>query len=270
MIGPVVAKMAVEQATKAGSAIGDIYFFGAVGSIVGTFLAGFVLMYLAPVSAIVTLVAAALAVLAAVMLGGRIGSGPRPPRGGVPGTRLGAGRGRGRSPFPGDHARVDHGQPHGPGRARADGPAGGRRPGELNAARAASAAIETDVAGARELARRGESADAAKPSLGDLAVLSFIASLAFMALEMVAGPAGHPPPRVEHLRLDERHRRPARRPEPRATSSAARSPTTSSSEKQASWLFLVASVLTLSASCSWRAPPSRSAKPLAGQRASRC
>src|SRR5207302_9733191 len=39
MIGPVVAKMAVEQAKKAGSAIGDIYFFGAVGSICGTFLA---------------------------------------------------------------------------------------------------------------------------------------------------------------------------------------------------------------------------------------
>src|SRR4051794_5260711 len=33
MIGPVVAKMAVEQAKKAGSAIGDVYFLGAVGSI---------------------------------------------------------------------------------------------------------------------------------------------------------------------------------------------------------------------------------------------
>src|SRR3954470_9544058 len=37
MIGPVVAKIAVEQARKAGSAIGDVYFWGAVGSIVGTF-----------------------------------------------------------------------------------------------------------------------------------------------------------------------------------------------------------------------------------------
>src|SRR3954469_25075480 len=60
MIGPVVAKMAVEQSRKAGSAIGDVYFFGAVGSIVGTFLAGFILMYLAPISTIVTIVAAAL------------------------------------------------------------------------------------------------------------------------------------------------------------------------------------------------------------------
>ncbi|GAC1467906.1 MAG: hypothetical protein NVSMB9_10010 [Isosphaeraceae bacterium] len=67
MIGPVVAKMAVDQARKAGSAIGDIYFCGAIGSIAGTFLAGFVLMYLAPISSIVTLVAAALALLAALM-----------------------------------------------------------------------------------------------------------------------------------------------------------------------------------------------------------
>ena len=43
MIGPVVAKMAVEQARRAGSAIGDVYFWGAVGSIAGTFLCGFVL-----------------------------------------------------------------------------------------------------------------------------------------------------------------------------------------------------------------------------------
>src|SRR4051794_8863306 len=37
MIGPVVAKMAVEQSRRAGSAIGDVYFMGAVGSIAGTF-----------------------------------------------------------------------------------------------------------------------------------------------------------------------------------------------------------------------------------------
>ena len=39
MISPVVAKIAVEQTTRAGGAIGNIYFWGAVGSIVGTFLA---------------------------------------------------------------------------------------------------------------------------------------------------------------------------------------------------------------------------------------
>ena len=69
MVGPVVAKMAVEQARKAGSAIGDVYFWGAMGSIAGTFLCGFVLMYLAPTSTIVLLVAAALALLAAALIG---------------------------------------------------------------------------------------------------------------------------------------------------------------------------------------------------------
>src|SRR5208282_829223 len=69
MVGPVVAKMAVEQAQRTGSAIGDVYFWGAIGSIAGTFLAGFVLMYLAPSSTIVLLVAAALALLAAALFG---------------------------------------------------------------------------------------------------------------------------------------------------------------------------------------------------------
>lgn len=46
MVGPVVAKMAVQQARKAGSAIGDVYFCGAIGSIIGTFFCGFVLIYL--------------------------------------------------------------------------------------------------------------------------------------------------------------------------------------------------------------------------------
>src|SRR5947209_5653329 len=55
MIGPVVAKLAVAQARRAGSAIGDVYFMGAVGSIAGTFIAGFILMYLAPIVTIATL-----------------------------------------------------------------------------------------------------------------------------------------------------------------------------------------------------------------------
>jgi spermidine synthase len=73
MIGPVVAKIAVEQARKAGSAIGDVYFLGAVGSIAGTFLAGFILMKYAPTTTIVTLVAAGLAFLATFLLGDKIG-----------------------------------------------------------------------------------------------------------------------------------------------------------------------------------------------------
>ncbi|WP_435009977.1 fused MFS/spermidine synthase [Tundrisphaera lichenicola] len=74
MIGPVVAKLAVEQSRKTGSAIGDVYMLGAIGSIAGTFLAGFVLMYLSSISTIITLVAAALALLAASMIGDRIGT----------------------------------------------------------------------------------------------------------------------------------------------------------------------------------------------------
>ncbi len=73
MVGPVVAKIAVENARKAGSAIGDVYFWGAVGSIVGTFLTGFVLFYLAPSSMIIQVVAAALAVLAAALFGETVG-----------------------------------------------------------------------------------------------------------------------------------------------------------------------------------------------------
>src|SRR6516225_695396 len=53
MVGPVVAKIAVEQSKRTGSAIGDVYFSGAIGSIVGTYLAGFILIYWAPSSTIV-------------------------------------------------------------------------------------------------------------------------------------------------------------------------------------------------------------------------
>jgi MFS family permease len=73
MIGPVVAKMAVEQARKAGSAIGDVYTLGAVGSIAGTFLAGYFLMKYAPTTVIITLVAAGLALMAALLIGNRLG-----------------------------------------------------------------------------------------------------------------------------------------------------------------------------------------------------
>ena len=71
-------------------------------------------------------------------------------------------------------------------------------------------------------------------------------SLAFMAFEMAASRFVTQAPGVEHLRLDERHRRAARRAEPRATSSAARSPTASRTRRQASWLFVIASVFVLS------------------------
>src|SRR5579875_2507491 len=71
MVGPVVAKIAVEQARRAGSAIGDVYFWGAVGSIVGTLVCGFTLQYYFSTSTIVLLVAAALSLLAASLMGGQ-------------------------------------------------------------------------------------------------------------------------------------------------------------------------------------------------------
>src|SRR5438270_403788 len=47
MIGAVVAKMAVEQASKSGSAVGVVHSLGAARSIPGTFLAGLIVICLA-------------------------------------------------------------------------------------------------------------------------------------------------------------------------------------------------------------------------------
>ncbi|MCK4809470.1 MAG: fused MFS/spermidine synthase [Candidatus Omnitrophica bacterium] len=44
MIGPVVAKFALDQGFKTGRTIGDIYAWGVIGSIVGTFLTGYFLI----------------------------------------------------------------------------------------------------------------------------------------------------------------------------------------------------------------------------------
>ena len=67
MISPIVAKIAVENAGQKGSAIGMIYFLGAVGSIVGTFIAGYYLIFVAPTSTIVALVAGMLALLCLIV-----------------------------------------------------------------------------------------------------------------------------------------------------------------------------------------------------------
>ena len=178
MIGPVVAKMAVEQAAKAGSAIGDIYFLGAAGSIAGTFLAGFVLMYLVPISTIITIVAASLALLAALMLGGAagliigllatlfLGLGSIAPvvrAVPLPGVTLG-------TITVNAVALVGH---------------------AFTLLLALVAILKLRAAGkaasgpSTEFELAGEAPE--KVSLADLAFLSFVASLAFMALEMVAG-----------------------------------------------------------------------------------
>ncbi len=73
MIGPAVAKIAVDQAKKTGTAVGSVYTMGAVGSIVGTFIAGFWLMYVLGTSTVVTVVAAALCLMSALLIGVPIG-----------------------------------------------------------------------------------------------------------------------------------------------------------------------------------------------------
>jgi len=52
-IGPVAARMAVAADTRTGRAVGDVYAWGSVGAIAGTFLAGFVLIPAFGVTAII-------------------------------------------------------------------------------------------------------------------------------------------------------------------------------------------------------------------------
>jgi len=65
-ISPVVAKMALDQGYSTGRTVGDIYAWGAAGSIAGTFLAGFWLIALMGTTAIIWTVGGILLVMAAV------------------------------------------------------------------------------------------------------------------------------------------------------------------------------------------------------------
>lgn len=62
-IGPVVAKMALDEGRRTGSTMGNIYAWAAAGSICGTFLTGFVLIDWIGTRAIVTSVASVLALI---------------------------------------------------------------------------------------------------------------------------------------------------------------------------------------------------------------
>src|SRR5271166_4467546 len=240
MVGPVVAKMAVEQAQRTGSAIGDVYFCGAIASIVGTFLAGFVLMYLAPSSTIVLLVAAALALLAAALFGQVSGL----VLGLLTALLLGLGsidplvRSLGLGAIALGSYQINF-------LALA---------GNVTALLLGLLGFSSLFAARRQDQAPGEKTNgsvcsidpaAPRPSLSDLAILAFLASLGFMALEMVAG------------RMVSRH----------LGSSiygwtsviavllaglslgnflGGRAANLIKNEKQASWLFLAASVLVLS------------------------
>ncbi len=63
-ISPVTAKLALERARRAGRAIGNVYAWGAIGSIAGTFLTGYLLISLVGSLAVLCLVAGLLALLA--------------------------------------------------------------------------------------------------------------------------------------------------------------------------------------------------------------
>lgn len=68
---PLVASMALARSTRTGLTVGNVYAWGAFGSIVGTFLTGFYLIDVWGTRAIVGLTAAVLAFLAVSVAGGR-------------------------------------------------------------------------------------------------------------------------------------------------------------------------------------------------------
>jgi spermidine synthase len=70
-ISPVVAKMALDEHRGAGSTVGNIYAWGAVGSIAGVFLTGFVLIDQMGSTAIICAVAGGLALLGAICAAGQ-------------------------------------------------------------------------------------------------------------------------------------------------------------------------------------------------------
>ena len=176
MISPVVAKWAVDQSKHSGSALGDVYFWGAVGSIAGTFLAGYKLIYWVPTSTIVTVVGAGLALLAAAML---VGSGR------LIGLAAGVALAIGSTPL-GTRLPSAYALALGPIRVNAIALVGHALAlvlGVIGVLRLREAIRPID---AEETSAPGD-ADGGGVRLGDLATLAFVASLAFMALEMVAG-----------------------------------------------------------------------------------
>ena len=245
MVGPVVAKIAVEQARRAGSAIGDVYFWGAIGSIAGTLLCGFILQLYLGTSTITLLVAAGLSLLAAFMLSGSIArglallsavalvlgsTGPLIERIGLGSVTISL-------------YQMNYLVAAGYVLALVTSIAALA---ELFAARRSEEAFpDEEPAPQSGRASKGKEPVETRTGLGDLAALAFLASLTFMALEMVAG------------RMVTRHL---------GSSIYGWSSVIAvllaglsignflggkvadfiRSEKQASWLFLLASILTLS------------------------
>ncbi len=68
---PLVASMALDRSSKTGSTVGNVYAWGALGSIVGTFLTGFYLIDVWGTRSIIGLTAVTLALLAVIVVGTR-------------------------------------------------------------------------------------------------------------------------------------------------------------------------------------------------------
>jgi MFS family permease len=66
-ISPVAAKLALERAQRAGAALGNVYAWGAIGSIVGSFLTGFLLISLLGTKALICVIAGLLALISVAM-----------------------------------------------------------------------------------------------------------------------------------------------------------------------------------------------------------
>ena len=66
-ISPAAAKLALERANRAGVALGNVYAWGAIGSIAGTFLTGFVLISLLGTKVVLCVVAGLLALISVCM-----------------------------------------------------------------------------------------------------------------------------------------------------------------------------------------------------------
>jgi hypothetical protein len=67
-----MAKFALEQNTRIGNTVGSIYAVSAIGSIVGTFLSGFLLIPLLGITTIIFIIAGLVGLLAVVMGGHRL------------------------------------------------------------------------------------------------------------------------------------------------------------------------------------------------------
>ena len=68
---PLVASMALDRSSKTGSTVGNVYAWGALGSIVGTFLTGFYLIDVWGTRSIIGLTASMLAIMAVIVVGTR-------------------------------------------------------------------------------------------------------------------------------------------------------------------------------------------------------